>query len=107
MTVLALPTALSSSAFPMYLPQYSQNDISWYAPFGFAIHNLTAEYLGLNSTSNLTHDEAIHASYKRQNKHVLAREHEIGEDIPLKSFAKSSTKVKIKIKKVEQLGIIV
>ncbi len=107
MSVLALATTLSLSAYPGYLPQYSQNEVREYYSALPIIRTVEEVDLGFNSTTNAILDDMNHSFYKCESNPNIIDEHDFVEDIQLKSFAKSFTKVKIKVNKVEKLSITV
>ena len=97
MSVFALETTSSLSGYSGYVPQYSQSEVGGYhsvLPIRPPVGEMGS---GFNSTSN----ERSFSFYESMDEHDLV------EDVQLKSFAKSSTKVKIKVAKVERIGISV
>ncbi len=107
MSVLALATTLSLSAYPGYLPQYSQNEVREFYSVSPIIRTVDERNLVFSSITNSIYEEIGNSFYSQENTNTIMEEFDIVEDIQLKSFAKSSIKVKIKINRVEKIGITI
>lgn len=104
MSVLALS---ASSAYSGCL-QYSQNEASKSYSVPSIMRIVGEMNLRFNSISNSTYEEISNSFYmQKNNRYIIVEENDMVEDVQLKSFVKSSTKVRVKVNKVNKLGITV
>lgn len=103
--VMATATALSLSSNPAVLLQYSQNESHELNSVLPVMRKVEAFDLGYNSTGQVFNLNQNNVFYQLAKKDRVSIETDYIEELSVKSFAKSSTRIKLKVKNVEKMRI--